>query len=138
VSDTETRELLMMYAEISRSAALDPSAIHRATAKNDSCGDQVEVALRLDGEHIVGYSYSVSGCALSGASAALIDEMIPGLTREAVIDRVALLEAALQEPRGAPWPELLNPVVVLEPLRGNPYRRRCVMLAWRAVARALG
>lgn len=126
-----------MYADVGRRASLDATATHRGIATNDRCGDHVEVALHIDDERVVRYSYAVRGCALSSASAALVEELIPGLTCEAVTDRVELLEAALQEPRDAPWPRVLESIAALEPLRANRYRHSCVLLAWRAVARAV-
>ena len=67
-----------------REAIADPDCRHEGV--NPLCGDQVELALRIEEDRIAEARVRTSGCAISVASGSMMAEMLPGM---------ALPEAAL-------------------------------------------
>ena len=126
-----------MYARSERNGRLPDGATHRGEGRNASCGDRVELALTLREGRVATLGFDASGCALSTASAALLDELVAGQGADEALALAAALEGALQEPAGSPWPDSLKDLEVLQPLRGNRYRQRCVLLAWETLQRVL-
>lgn len=55
-----------------------------AVGKNPLCGDQVEVAVRLDGDVVSAVKFTGSGCAISKASASLMTATVTGKSRAEV------------------------------------------------------
>jgi nitrogen fixation NifU-like protein len=103
---------------------------------NPVCGDEVVVALSLDGGEIREAQVKSRGCAISVASGSMMAEMLPGRTREE-IERVS--EAFRMMLHGAEVPPDLD-VGDLDALRGVsrfPVRIKCAMLPWMTLQQAL-
>lgn len=137
MDEAQAREVLALYARSSRNGQLPPDHTHRGEGRNPSCGDRVELALEVRDGRILAGGFHAQGCALSSASAALMDELLPGLGVDEALTLVSALEEALQQPAGSPWPDSLESLEVLEPLRANRYRQRCVLLPWETLGRVL-
>ena len=60
------------------------AAIHRKEA-NHSCGDVIEVDLKMENDKIINYSFSGNGCAISMASADMLGDLIEEMTKEEVL-----------------------------------------------------
>ncbi len=61
------------------------AAIHHKEA-NHSCGDIVEVDLKMENDKVTRYSFSGNGCAISMASADMLGDLIEGMTKEKVLN----------------------------------------------------
>lgn len=62
---------------------LDASIHHKEA--NHSCGDVVEVDLKMEDDKVTDYSFSGNGCAISMASADMLGDLIEGMTKEEVL-----------------------------------------------------
>ena len=49
---------------------------------NPSCGDEISLQIKFDGDVISDLSYNGKGCAISQASASMMIDLIKGKTRE--------------------------------------------------------
>lgn len=51
---------------------------------NPSCGDQIRIDIKLDGDRIIDIKFSGKGCAISQASTSMLTERLLGVTLEEV------------------------------------------------------
>ena len=117
---------------------LNPPCLH-AHGDNPSCGDEIDVWLRLsdDGSKIEDLKFKGQGCAISQASASMMTQKVKGKTKEqAATMREDFRRIVMGD--GAPADEdALGELVLLEGVQKFPQRVKCAMLAWRAVEQAL-
>ncbi|MFW6228993.1 MAG: iron-sulfur cluster assembly scaffold protein, partial [Alkalispirochaeta sp.] len=112
MSDQTLRETLLSYSRSPRNGDLRDEYTHRSVVTNPGCGDRIEIRFLVDSGVIREASYHSRGCALSTASAAILDETVPGWP----VDR--LRETADAAING----ELPAELAVFESIRGNPAR----------------
>ena len=117
---------------------LPPPCLH-AHGDNPSCGDEIDVWLRLseDGQNIDDLKFTGQGCAISQASASMMSQKIKGKSKsQAAAMREDFRRVVMGD--GAPQDEdSLGELILLEGVQKFPQRVKCAMLAWRAVEQAL-
>lgn len=116
---------------------LSPPCLH-AHGDNPSCGDEIDVWIRLDGKGSVEeLKFTGQGCAISQASASMMTQKIKGKSREqAAAMREDFRRVVMGD--GPPLDEdALGELVLLEGVQKFPQRVKCAMLAWRALEQAL-
>jgi nitrogen fixation NifU-like protein len=110
-----------------------------AEGKNPLCGDQVEVAVKLDGDVLEAVKFTGSGCAISKASASLMTTAVQGKTRaevDALFERFhALVTGRAAE--GEITKEALGQLIVFSSVSRFPIRVKCASLAWHTLRAAL-
>jgi nitrogen fixation NifU-like protein len=112
---------------------LDPS--HSGEGTNPLCGDQVQVALVVSRGVVRDAAFKGRGCSVCIASASLMTDCVRAMSVQDARTLCARLRG-WAEGEDASWtvPPVLEP---LELVRAHPARRRCVTLAWEALAGAL-
>jgi nitrogen fixation protein NifU and related proteins len=110
-----------------------------AEGKNPLCGDQVEVAVLVDGDVVRDVRFTGHGCAISKASASLMTAAVQGKSRSEVD---ALFEKfhALVTGKAAEADitrEQLGQLVVFSSVSRFPIRVKCASLAWHTLRAAL-
>lgn len=120
------REEILDHYKNPRNYGKLSGANYRALASNTSCGDMVEVFLKVaklnSRIEIETIKFKGEGCALSIASASMLTEMI--MNKELNIND--LLKYSKEDMEGVLGVEI------------NPGRERCVMLPLQAIKEALG
>ena len=104
---------------------------------NPSCGDEIVLKLKLEGDRVVDGGFVGSGCAISQASADIMLGMILGKTRE---EALAMGETFQKMIRGEASPveiEGLEEASALQDISHMPARVKCAMLGWRTMTQAL-
>ena len=61
------------------------AAVRRKEA-NHSCGDTIEISLKMEDGKVTGYSFSGAGCAISMASADLLGDLTEGMTEKEILN----------------------------------------------------
>jgi nitrogen fixation NifU-like protein len=103
---------------------------------NPTCGDQIKLAVTLDGETVGEAQVECRGCAISVASGSILAEMIPGKTREEVARLSSAFRGMMQGK--PPDPDVdLGDLEALEGVRKFPVRVKCALLAWTTLQEAL-
>jgi nitrogen fixation NifU-like protein len=116
---------------------LPPPCLH-AHGDNPSCGDEIDVWLRLAENGLIeDLKFTGQGCAISQASASMMTQKIKGKSREqAATMREDFRRVVMGD--GAPQDEdALGELILLEGVQKFPQRVKCAMLAWRALEQAL-
>ncbi len=103
---------------------------------NPSCGDELQVQLKIDDGKISQASISARGCAISVASSSMLTEVIEGMTLD---EAVAFGENIRKMMHGKEIPEDfdLGDIDALKGVRNFPVRVKCAMLAWVATLEAI-
>ncbi|MGI6591146.1 MAG: Fe-S cluster assembly sulfur transfer protein SufU [Eggerthellaceae bacterium] len=108
----------------------DPSLSHEGV--NPSCGDEITLEMKLDGDTIDEVSFTGSGCAVSQASADILSDLI---TEESVDEARRLCNLFLAMIRGEVTDddELadLGEAAELKSISRMPARVKCAELGWR-------
>ncbi len=107
-----------------------------AEAENPLCGDQLRLAVEVDGNCVRSIRHDGKGCAISQASASMMSETLTG---KPVAEVRALLGDFIAAMRGerefdSAWPDEW---LALQGVKKFPLRVKCATLAWHALNRAL-
>lgn len=103
---------------------------------NPSCGDEVRVYVRREGEQLVDIAFTAQGCAISRASASLMTVKTKGRSEGEARAVLAQLREMLADPEAVPAPGL-GDLVALSGVRRFPARIKCALLPWRTLEAAL-
>ena len=100
---------------------------------NPSCGDEVTLRVRLDGDQVADVSYEGVGCSISQASTSVMSDLVIGRTVEAAL---GLHEefTELMHSRGETEPDedTLEDAVAFVGVAKFPARVKCALLGWSA------
>ena len=108
-----------------------------ARADNPLCGDRVTMDFNLDAEQrVTETGQRVRGCALCEAAAALIAAEATGLNAAEIAAIAETVQVYLKggDEAALPWTRLS----AFAPVRALKARHECVLLPFKAVAKALG
>ncbi len=106
--------------------------------QNPSCGDEMTLFLRLDGDVIDEASFTGHGCAVSQASADMMADLVTGETAEEARRLVGVfLKMVKGEPLTDEERESLDEAAELESISRMPARVKCAELAWLTLDKAL-
>lgn len=112
---------------------LDP-ADARQEGINPSCGDELLLTLRFDGDRVSEARFQGKGCAISQASASLMAQAIEGRSRAEVAELVGHVKGMIH---GEGVHGDLGELAVLEGVRKLPARVKCAALPWTTLEAAL-
>ncbi|GAB2924335.1 Fe-S cluster assembly sulfur transfer protein SufU [Streptomyces mayteni] len=113
---------------------------------NPTCGDEITLRVRYDGETIADVSYEGQGCSISQASASVLNELLVG---KGLAEALAVQDTFLRlmQSKGQLTPddameEVLEDAVAFAGVSKYPARVKCALLSWMAwkdaTAQALG
>jgi nitrogen fixation NifU-like protein len=110
---------------------------------NPTCGDEITLRVKLDGNMVTDVSYDSVGCSISQASASVLTDLVIG--RDIATAMAAHQEfLALMQSKGVGTPDedVLEDAVAFAGVSKYPARVKCALLSWMAwkdaTAQALG
>ena len=107
---------------------------HEHEGINPSCGDEMVLKLRLNGDVIEEAAFVGHGCAVSQASADIMAELITGETVEEAKRLSGLFIGMIQgDDLSEQDKEDLDEAYELESISRMPARVKCAELAWRTL-----
>lgn len=100
---------------------------------NPTCGDEVTMRVKVDGDQVLDVSYDGQGCSISQAAASVLHELATGASVEktlAVVDEFT----RLMQGRGQVEADedVLGDAVAFAGVAKFPARVKCALLAWMA------
>lgn len=105
---------------------------------NPSCGDDIDIEVKIENGVVKDLAYTGSGCAISQASTAMMAELLQGQTVEEALRLCRLFldmirgkvmdESALEE---------LKAAITLKDISKMPVRVKCATLGWHTLEMAL-
>ena len=105
---------------------------------NPSCGDEIDVFVKLNDGKIADIKFNGSGCAISQASASMMTLKIKGKARDEATQMATVFRGIVTgQNRNETAEDALGELQLLEGVQHFPQRVKCAMLAWRALEQAL-
>ena len=105
---------------------------------NPTCGDEVTLRVKLDGESVGDVSYEGQGCSISQASTSVLTDLVVG---RPVADALSKMDAfvELMQGRGQVEPDedVLEDGIAFAGVAKYPARVKCALLGWMAFKDAL-
>ena len=133
----DTKEL---YREILNEHNLNP--VHKKemdspslclNGVNPSCGDDITLSLKIEGDKVLDASFVGSGCAISQASADMMAELVIGKTKDEALRLADIFDRMIKGSVTDEELESLDEAAALQDISHMPARVKCAMLGWRTV-----
>jgi len=126
--------VLLQHSKKPRNFGPLENPTHAADGHNALCGDEISLALRVEGDTVSDAKFTGSACAICTASASLMTGEIKGLSREAVQTLATNFRHLAIEGTATDVPKKLE---VLGGVHQFPQRVKCAVLPWETLATAL-
>ncbi len=126
---------LLDHAKHPRNFGPLPGADREAAAANPLCGDELTLRLRIASGRIAAIAFEGQGCAICLASASMMTAVTKGGSESDARDWMRRVEALV---RGEGDSADLGDLAALGGVARYPSRAACALLAWNALASALG
>lgn len=111
-----------------KGAMPDPDAL--VSLNNPTCGDQIEVQLKVEDGKVAAVAFQGHGCSISQASASMMTVALRGKT---LAEAKTVLDRFLGMMKGEPGPyKELGELQALQGVARYPVRIKCATLAWHA------
>ena len=104
---------------------------------NPSCGDEIQLRLKTDGDTIVDGAFVGDGCAISQASTDIMLGMIVGKSKEEALRLGKLFMAMIRGEASQAEIDSLEEASALREIAHMPARVKCAILGWRTLSEAL-
>jgi nitrogen fixation protein NifU and related proteins len=132
VEDLYQEIILDHYRAKHHSGLRDPYAVE-VHHVNPSCGDEVTLRVRLDGEEIADVSYEGVGCSISQASTSVMTDLVIGHDVEHGLGLHEEFLAMMQgQGRVDPDEDRLEDAIAFAGVAKFPARVKCALLGWSA------
>lgn len=130
------REVILDHYKTPRNRGeLSGDGVVRMQLQNPTCGDEIELSLRLEDGRIADVRFAGQGCSISMASASMLTEALKGKTRDEALELDREVQAMLRGEREAD--AALGDLQSLGGVAQFPVRVKCATLAWHALEHAL-
>ncbi len=104
---------------------------------NPSCGDDIELALKLEDGKITGGGFTGSGCAISQASVDMMLDLVIGQTEEEARRLMDMFARMIRGEASDEDLEALDEAAALADIAHMPARVKCATLGWRTLGKML-
>ena len=128
------QERILALAKAIRGVAEIESPTHRASVSNPTCGDRVDIRLKIENGTVIAASAAIRGCALCEAGAGLLTHIAPQRRQQ---DLEQMRDALAAWLAGADEADILEEMSAFAPVRDIKNRHKCVTLAFEASVKAL-
>jgi nitrogen fixation NifU-like protein len=105
---------------------------------NPSCGDDISLELKLDGDIIKDAAFIGVGCAISQASTSMMIDLIKGKDIQEALDLVnTFIGMIKKEITDEKELEKLEDAIAFKNISNMPARVKCAILSWHTLKEAL-
>ncbi len=104
---------------------------------NPSCGDEIKLKLKTDGEYITDGAFVGDGCAISQASTDIMLGMIIGKKKDEALKLADIFMRMIRGEASEKEIDSLEEASALRDISHMPARVKCAMLGWRTLSEAL-
>ena len=104
---------------------------------NPSCGDEIQLKLKTDGDIITDGAFVGDGCAISQASTDIMLGMIIGQSKEKALEYADIFMRMIRGEASDEEIDSLEEASALKDISHMPSRVKCAMLGWRTLSEAL-
>lgn len=131
-------ELIMEHSQSTHNRRHLEHADCKERGHNPSCGDDIVLELKLNGDIIEDASFTGAGCAISQASTSMMIDLITGRSKEEALEMVnTFIGMIKREITDEEELEKLEDAIVLKNISNMPARVKCAVLAWHTLKEAI-
>ncbi|SDH61742.1 nitrogen fixation protein NifU [Alteribacillus persepolensis] len=131
--DTLYRQVIMDHYKNPRNRGeLEGETLH-VNMNNPTCGDRIQLQLKVEDEKIVEAKFVGEGCSISLSSASMMTEAVKGRTVEEALDMADIFSSMMQGQDYDDEKYDLGDIEALQGVTKFPARIKCATLAWKAM-----
>ena len=105
---------------------------------NPSCGDEISLEVKLNGNIIENMAFSGHGCAISQASTSIMIDTLKGKTVEEAKEIIKIfIDMIKKETKDEKDLERLEEAIAFKNISNMPARVKCALLAWHTLEEIL-
>jgi nitrogen fixation NifU-like protein len=135
--DSLFQELIIEHYKRPRNKGELADANRRVHMNNPTCGDEVWLQLRLEGDVVADVRFVGEGCSISQASISMMTVLLKGRTREEAERLMERFTAMMHGDEEAARDRALGDLRALAGVSRFPVRVKCALLGWNALEAAL-
>jgi nitrogen fixation NifU-like protein len=131
-------ELIMEHNSSKRNkrALENPDKTERG--HNPSCGDEISLSVKFNGDIIEDMAFTGSGCAISQASTSIMIDLIKGKSKQEALSLVeTFISMIKREITNEEELLALEDAMVFQNIQNMPARVKCAVLAWHTLKESL-
>ncbi|MNI61910.1 NifU-like protein [compost metagenome] len=105
---------------------------------NPSCGDEISLSVKFNGDIIEDMAFTGSGCAISQASTSIMIDLIKGKSKQEALSLVeTFISMIKREITNEEELLALEDAMVFQNIQNMPARVKCAVLAWHTLKESL-
>lgn len=131
------QELILEHYKRPKNKGELPDADRRVHMNNPSCGDEVWLQLRFDGDTIADVRFLGHGCSISQASISMMTALLRGRTRNEALALAARFTELMHGDADAAKDKALGDLRALAGVAKFPVRIKCALLGFNALEEGL-
>jgi len=137
MGDDLYREIILEnYKSKKNRGALESPAFHQEGV-NPSCGDDIELYIKSDGERITDVSFDGMGCSICLASANMLCEAIRGMKVDEAERLIDGVKGMLTRNEVPDFPDGAEDLEAIQGVANYPVRVKCALLSWNTLNQIL-
>lgn len=127
-------DLIMEHSMNSYNKKKLPNADYREKGHNPSCGDEITLEIKLNGNVIEDMAFSGHGCAISQASTSIMIDTLKGKTVEEAKEIIQIFIGMIKrEETNEEHLNKLEDAIAFKNVANMPARVKCALLAWHTI-----
>jgi len=137
LSDDLYKEIILEHSQnpSHREKLKDPTVVEAGV--NRSCGDEIEIELKIEDGKITDVAVTGHGCSISTASSSLMADAIEGMGVHEAEELIRSFKSMILDHSDIEFPEGLEDLSALQGVQKYPVRVKCATLAWNTLEQAL-
>lgn len=105
---------------------------------NPSCGDEIEIEIKFEGDFIRDAAFTGTGCAISQASTSIMIDLIKGKRKTEALELVnTFISMIKKDITDDEELEKLEDALIFKNISNMPARVKCAVLAWHTLNEAI-
>lgn len=104
---------------------------------NPSCGDDLVLQLKVEGDTITDGAFQGYGCAISQSSADIMIDMVVGKSKDEAMKLIELFKSMIKGTASEEDIEYLEEAGALRDIAHMPARVKCAMLGWKTLGKMI-
>lgn len=131
-------ELIMEHSMHSENKKKLDSSDYCEMGHNPSCGDEIQLELKLNGDVIEDMAFTGHGCAISQSSTSIMIDTLRGKTIKEAKEIIATFISMIKrEAKTEEELEILEEAIAFKNVANMPARVKCALLAWHTIEKIL-
>ena len=127
--------MLEHYQKPINRGLIDNTDYVKVNTRNASCVDNIDVMIKIEGQKITDIRFDGEACAICTSATSIMIKTLIGKTIEQVKQIISNYEKMLNE---EPYDkDILEELIVYDEIYKQPSRKRCALLPFEAIKKAL-